>query len=427
MIFKKSTKKTVSKKPSPDAAFQPNPDEAFHGVLVHRHFKPLYANAALARMFEATSVAQVLEMPLLRAFVPPENWPRLEQEHQALLQGEAPRPNFRERFITLQGQEIWSVGTRRVVSWQQQPAVLVELFDITAQARIETRLLDNELRLRALLTMLPLPIAILRLDNGQILHVNRKTCLQLGANSATLLRGTLEPYIADIGALAHLRGLLDLMPEVKDVELPMRTAKGEDFTADVVATRLHYEGHDALLFAFTDISERKQAETTLRLQALTDELTGIANRRHFFAVGEQEVIRARRYMRPLTAIMFDIDHFKKVNDQHGHAVGDMVLKEIVRRAQDQLRTTDLLARIGGEEFITLLPETDMAGALLTAERLRAAVCTTPITTISGAVHTSISVGVVQLRSHESLDALLSRADQTLYQAKNQGRNRVISA
>lgn len=156
--------------------------------------------------------------------------------------------------------------------------------------------------------------------------------------------------------------------------------------------------------------------------AITDPLTGIYNRRGFFELSERELQRANRFGHPLSAVMFDIDHFKRLNDAHGHAAGDQALKETAERCFRALRKVDILGRYGGEEFAALLPETDLESACQAAERLRIA-ATPPIQTGGAEIHLTVSLGVaVRNRDDDTLDILLRRADQALYEAKSAGRN-----
>jgi diguanylate cyclase (GGDEF)-like protein/PAS domain S-box-containing protein len=175
----------------------------------------------------------------------------------------------------------------------------------------------------------------------------------------------------------------------------------------------------------TDITERKGLERELRRLATTDPLTGAFNRRHFMSAASQEMERSARYGSPLAVLMIDIDHFKSINDQHGHALGDEVLKAAVEVCRATLREVDVFARFGGEEFSVLLPQTDSAGAAGLAERLRRAVAAMVVPLASGDLRVTISVGVaVRQEDEASFDHLLGRADRALYRAKAMGRDRV---
>jgi diguanylate cyclase (GGDEF)-like protein len=160
--------------------------------------------------------------------------------------------------------------------------------------------------------------------------------------------------------------------------------------------------------------------------ATIDDLTRSFNRRHLFELGERELKRHRRLKHPLAALMVDIDYFKRVNDEHGHAFGDEVLRTLAERATQQIREIDILARYGGEEFAVLLPETGVEEALEIAERLRRAALE-PINVGDLELTISISIGVTEAQGDVSLSHLLQRADDTLYQAKRGGRNRVVLA
>jgi len=160
-------------------------------------------------------------------------------------------------------------------------------------------------------------------------------------------------------------------------------------------------------------------------QSVTDGLTGLNNRRHFFDLAKVEYERIQRYGRSLSVVMIDIDQFKKLNDSYGHLVGDAVLREVARRLQETVRTIDTLARYGGEEFVVLMPETDLAEALLVAERVRQSVAEPPVVDNGVTVSTTISVGVAEINEQcASLEDALKCADQALYAAKTAGRNRV---
>lgn len=174
--------------------------------------------------------------------------------------------------------------------------------------------------------------------------------------------------------------------------------------------------------------EEKQHLATLARQASIDSLTGISNRRYFYELGEKELKQAQRQQTPLAALMLDADYFKKVNDTYGHAVGDLVLKNLATTVRKTLREVDLFGRIGGEEFAVILPHTPLDKALEVAERLREALaaCKTPLPE-GGTISFTVSIGLAMLTPEDRrVDSLIQKTDLALYQAKEQGRNRVIS-
>jgi diguanylate cyclase (GGDEF)-like protein len=163
----------------------------------------------------------------------------------------------------------------------------------------------------------------------------------------------------------------------------------------------------------------------VRRLAVTDELTGLNTRRHLFELGEREFQQAVRYRTPLSAIMFDLDHFKMVNDTLGHVVGDEVLKGVADRCRSVVRAIDVLGRFGGEEFAIVLPQTELEIAVTIAERLREIVGQEPIETSRGPIAVTVSCGVAQMRPGVlELKTLLDQADAAMYEAKRAGRNRV---
>ncbi len=176
-----------------------------------------------------------------------------------------------------------------------------------------------------------------------------------------------------------------------------------------------------------DISDRKALQNQLELLASTDPLTGVCNRRRFFHNAEAELYRARRYDRPLVAALIDIDHFKRINDTHGHAAGDECLKALAHALANRLRRSDLFARFGGEEFVLLLPETQLGDGLRLCERLRQMIETLKIQIpgVAEPIGYTVSIGVADLQHEgDSLNQLLARADAALYKAKRDGRNQV---
>lgn len=174
--------------------------------------------------------------------------------------------------------------------------------------------------------------------------------------------------------------------------------------------------------------ELRQQKEAAELSARRDILTQVLNRRGFTEQANSEIQRCLRYQQPLSLLMIDIDHFKIVNDTHGHATGDAVLFNFAQRLSNELREIDLIGRVGGEEFAVLLPSSSAHQALLVAERMRMAVEQGQILVRGQPLHITASFGVAEFQPQElSLDSLMARADSALYESKRQGRNRVLLA
>jgi diguanylate cyclase (GGDEF)-like protein len=170
--------------------------------------------------------------------------------------------------------------------------------------------------------------------------------------------------------------------------------------------------------------ELARALAQLQVIATRDELTGLPNRRQMQALMDQELLRSQRHRHDFCIAVLDLDHFKQINDSHGHAAGDDVLRRFAAAGQAALRATDVLARWGGEEFLVLLPDTGMPLARAGMERLREQIAALPIELAGGGqLKLTVSIGLTGYRRGETLAQTLARADQWLYQAKTEGRNR----
>ena len=183
-------------------------------------------------------------------------------------------------------------------------------------------------------------------------------------------------------------------------------------------------GRSILKYMTGDDLETNYHEEIYRLMTV-DALTQTYNRRYFDEALEREYNRGQRYKRELSLIVFDIDHFKRINDEHGHVAGDQVLAQLAIAVKQRLRAQDILARIGGEEFAVLLPEVALVGARAVAEKIRRIVEGVGVPYADVTIHATVSCGVALLgEGVESPHALLAEADARLYEAKNGGRNRV---
>ena len=243
-----------------------------------------------------------------------------------------------------------------------------------------------------------------------------------GASAGVILRG--EREAAREGDLPHAstHGLqLDLTPDGSDenVRLFLYPSAGAFDDGTVALAR-------SLAAQATVALENAHLHTIVKRQAVTDELTGLANRRSFLETLETELRRAQRFGSPLGLVFADLDNFKLVNDRFGHQAGDDVLRAFAGVLQGRIREIDLAARLGGEEFAVLLPETDASGSRALAEDLRAAVTDLVIESGSHAIRVTASFGVAAFPETDGADELMTAADLALYSAKRQGKNRVIA-
>ncbi|PLY16760.1 MAG: hypothetical protein C0631_02780 [Sedimenticola sp.] len=210
-------------------------------------------------------------------------------------------------------------------------------------------------------------------------------------------------------------------------EIKVVNNRGEHLIVEARGTATPYKGDStARVVVMRDITASKQLEQTLRILATTDSLTNILNRRQFHALATNEIRKASRLKHAVSLLVIDIDHFKRINDNFGHAVGDEVLKSVAVVCQGLLRDFDVFGRIGGEEFAVLLPGTDNLGAKNSAERLRSAVSSSVVAEGDEEMAITVSIGIATLSEEIStLEALFKQADENLYEAKNDGRDRVF--
>ncbi|MBS1120579.1 MAG: Diguanylate cyclase/phosphodiesterase domain 1 [Deltaproteobacteria bacterium] len=290
-----------------------------------------------------------------------------------------------------------------------------------------SELRDSEANLRSLLDLSPIAMVLSSASDGKVVYVNQRAAELFDVPIEEAQRHSTPDFWAVPADRERFVTELTGSGRVDGLEVELRSHRGRTFWCRMSVQRLRFAGDDTLLAAMVDITEQRLAEARLRDQANHDDLTGLFNRRHLEEVLRGELERARRYGRPLAVALLDVDHFKRVNDGHGHLVGDQVLRELAKRCGAALRTTDVLGRYGGEEFIVVFPETDSGAASVVAERMRRAVAEPPMQVGELALELTASIGIAALRPGEELVALLGRADAALYAAKQAGRDRVVVA
>lgn len=282
--------------------------------------------------------------------------------------------------------------------------------------------------LQQMLDLLPMGVWVFDVK-GEVIQSNalgRKQLAALGASvdcvdtAVARWRKTGIPVQAD--EWPHMLTLKDGKNHLSD-EIGIEFGNGSTRFIESSAMSVHDGAGriQAVMVVNQDISERVATEEALRSLAETDMLTGANTRRKFFQLLDLEIERHTRYSRVLSAIIFDTDHFKRINDTYGHLVGDEVLMELGRLLATNIRKADHFCRLGGEEFVVLLPETGLDEAVASAEKLRHLIEQACMPTIG---NITCSFGVSQFKSGESGSAFLRRLDETMYRAKQAGRNQV---
>lgn len=297
--------------------------------------------------------------------------------------------------------------------------------EVKERRRAEAHLRALEQRHRILAENAPFPIIITRLEDGVIRYVNPAAAQALELPPEAIVGERTESFYANPQDRQVIRNHLLEHGTVRDFEVRLKRANEAEFWAALSATCILFEEERAAFVALMDISERKDLETRLKRLAMTDDLTGLYNRRSFVREGDDELAVARSKHQPAALLMLDVDEFKLLNDTHGHAAGDRALRRLAAMFHRHMRERDIAGRLGGEEFGVLLADTDLGGAVAWAETLRAEIQEEPLAGGNGEVRMTASVGVAVLDPEvKDLDDLLNRADTALYAAKSKGRNRV---
>jgi diguanylate cyclase (GGDEF)-like protein/PAS domain S-box-containing protein len=306
---------------------------------------------------------------------------------------------------------------------------VVTVEDVTDQELTVRALRRSERRLRSVFENAASGLAVINLDH-RFERVNHLLAEMLGFETQELVGQSVlnltHPEDKD-ACQAGIEAVIKSPGGTDRQEIRYFTHSGAAIWVDqAIRGLLSDQGElEGLVFIASDITPRKELEQKLHHLATTDPLTGINNRRQQLRLTEKEILRARRYGQPLSLLVLDVDDFKAVNDHYGHAAGDRILKDVASVAVEQLRDSDFLGRIGGEEFCATLVHSDLGQAVITAERLRRAFEKHPFKPDGETVQVTVSIGAAQFDpDSDDMTSLVNRADKAMYRAKSQGKNRV---
>jgi two-component system cell cycle response regulator len=301
-------------------------------------------------------------------------------------------------------------------------------------SRSQQLLAERERKLRAFVTALPNPAFVFN-EQGQYLEVFTVDTTLLLVEPNELL----GKFIEDVLPPKESAMILDAIRQTIEMEniqiieykVPIVAGKEHWFEGRLACMEKDQYGHGKVVMIISDITERVHLYKEVQRLADQDVLTSCVSRRHFMALAAQEIERSISFSRSLSLLMIDIDHYKSVNDQFGHQIGDQLLRNLVNLCQKQLRPVDILGRYGGDEFVALLPDTTGNDAMSIAERLRKKIENTQLELPEGKFSTTVSIGLTSLErggnETQTLDMLVKRADQALYAAKAAGRNCCVRA
>lgn len=303
---------------------------------------------------------------------------------------------------------------------------LVVLRDITERKQQEEKVKESELLYRTVYELANDGICVI--EQGMFTYTNAQLANILGYEPEEIENTLFTNYLFGecIARIAH-----DYQQAMEGTQMPPRfdgqvvRKDGTILDVEFSASALDYPPNPRIVVITRDVTEKRNLEKKLREWANTDPLIKIPNRRYFLQLAGKEVNQTIQHQLTVSFILFDLDHFKKVNDVHGHLVGDEILKQVAVLCNQNIRSSDLICRYGGEEFLIMLPGTEQAAAMDKAEKLRIALEEHHFETKSGVLHITASFGVSSSTPEKSdLMTLIDEADQALYLGKEKGRNHV---
>ena len=400
-------------------------------VLVTQEGAIRFANAASMALLEAPSTDSLIGR-LSGDFVHPMDQVRSTNRIQQVAvpeQGGRPNKSSEFRIRTMQGNLRMVLISSVATEWDGAPAVLMCGLDMTHQSEIEAQLRASEQNFRRLFDSLQ-DVYYRTNAQGVVQHVGPGVRRVLGYEPHEIEGRTAESYYPHSTDRDAFKAAILADGEVSDFPGQMVRRDGQVIDISISSHALydHAGNFAGVEGIYRDATQRKNLERELQRLATTDMLTGIANRRAFLETAESAYAHSCHSGEPLTLLMLDLDHFKAINDRYGHLEGDRALVAFAQAVKSQLRASDAVGRLGGEEVGVLLPLTTLAEGLEAAHRILQSVRALQLSDDTGqAYRITTSLGVGAFRQNDrSLRDMLDRADQALYLAKHRGRDQIAS-
>jgi diguanylate cyclase (GGDEF)-like protein/PAS domain S-box-containing protein len=294
---------------------------------------------------------------------------------------------------------------------------------VAQNERLQQALRESESQLRHMIESAPLPLLIVRAGNQQMLYANERALQQLALNVDTLQGRSLAEFHCDEAIRGALPEALSRHGSVRDYEVHLTDATGREFWLLLSAQPIRYANETCLLVALANIDDRKRMQDDMRRKAMHDQLTGLPNRVMFMESLERAEFKSRRRQGHFSVLFVDLDHFKEVNDSLGHAAGDQLLQSVAERLASAVRQSDLVARIGGDEFMVLIEDHKGPEEVMIVAQKILAFLERPVLLEWKEVQISASIGIATYPDDATdAETVVKNADAAMYQAKERGRN-----
>ncbi|MGZ5037005.1 MAG: putative bifunctional diguanylate cyclase/phosphodiesterase [Usitatibacter sp.] len=301
--------------------------------------------------------------------------------------------------------------------------IMVSQRFVAQNEKLQETLRESEAQLRHLIESAPMPLLIVRAGDQQLMYANERALQQFSLNVDSLQGRSLADFHVDPEIRAALPEALSRHGSVRDYEVHLKDANGREFWLLLSAQPIRYGGTVGLLVALANIDDRKRMQEDMRRKAMHDQLTGLPNRSMFLESLDRAVRKARRRQGRFSVLFVDLDHFKEVNDSLGHSAGDQLLQSISERLTNAVRQSDLVARMGGDEFVVLIEEHRGPEEVMIVAQKILTYLDRPVLLDWREVQVSASVGIASFPDDgEDLETIVKHADAAMYQAKERGRN-----